>query len=369
MIKKIRIGILGGGSNSAIGLVHISSLRMDGRFEIGPSVFSHLESENKDSHEKYGLNWNGKQLNVDQWLAAYAGELDLVAVLTPSTDHVDHITKVLAHGLPFVCEKPIGCSADDIDKLQKSLLSANNQPAYFIHNYSGYPMFRELVQRTKEGKIGKIHHVKIEMPSDGFARERIVGKPQAWRLVDPEVPMIMLDLGTHMHHLVQMVLGPSQSSLMTRMSKMINSFDVVDNVEIWEKREDSVEVTYWMSKAHLGIKNGLRIDVFGSEGSLTWIQMDPDHIFEADINSNVTMINRGSIRKEITSRDRFKAGHPTGFVEAFAYFYSDLADDFLAQKQGGIRNQWIRPIGEAMMGVKFLSTAAKSHMTGKWVSL
>ena len=57
------------------------------------------------------------------------------------------------------------------------------------------------------------------------------------------------------------------------------------------------------------------------------------------------------------------------FVEAFAYFYSDLADDFLAQKQGGTRNQWIRPIGEAMMGVKFLLTAAESHMTGKWVSL
>lgn len=369
MKKKIRIGILGGGANSAIGLVHISSLRMDGRFEIGPSVFSHLESENKDSHEKYGLPWNGVHLNVDEWLATYAGELDLVAVLTPSTEHINHISKVISYGLPFVCEKPIGCSLNDINKLQNELLTAGNLPAYFIHNYSGYPMFRELVQRTREGKIGSIHHVKIEMPSDGFARERIVGRPQAWRLVDPEVPMIMLDLGTHMHHLVQMVLGPSQSSVMTRMSKMVNSFNVIDNVEIWEKRTDGIDVTYWMSKAHLGIKNGLRIDVFGSEGSLTWIQMDPDHIFEADINSNVSKVNRGSIRKELATRDRFKAGHPTGFVEAFAYFYTDLADDFLAHEQGETRNPWICPIEDAMSGVKFLSTAALSHTTGQWINL
>ena len=33
-------------------------------------------------------------------------------------------------------------------------------------------------------------------------------------------------------------------------------------------------------------------------------------------------------------RDRFKAGHPTGFVDAFANFYSDLAEDFIAQREG-----------------------------------
>jgi predicted dehydrogenase len=367
--QPLRIGILGGGSNSAVGQAHMASLRMDRKFEIGPSFFSHLEDENRESHLKYGLSWSSHPRGIQTFLNDYAHRLDLVAILTPSTQHLDHIEKVIDSGLPFVCEKPVACSSDQLSALHLLLDRCHDSRNYFVHNYSGYPMFRELVLRVQDGQLGRIHHVRVKMPSDGFARERIIGRPQLWRQSDPEIPMIMLDLGTHMHHLVRMVLKWCPSSVMCRMHEMINSFGVVDNVEIWEQRDDGVAVSYWMSKAHLGIKNGLAIEVYGSEGSLTWEQMNPDVLSQADLDSTVATVDRGSARQLAIAHDRFKAGHPTGFVEAFANFYSDLADDFIGSQTGAMSDAsgWIRPIGEAMDGIRFLATAVKASATGTWV--
>jgi len=366
MHKHIRVGILGGGFNSAIGAAHLAAIRMDGKFVFGPCLFSHLEEENRHSHEQYGIVWNGKHSNLDEWLNENASKLDVVIILTPSPLHKEHIVKIANHDLAFITEKPVACSTKDVAEIRNLFKRNPLIKGYFIHNYSGYPMFRELVLRVKGGSIGKIHHVRIQMPSDGFARERVIGKPQAWRQIDPEVPMIMLDLGTHMHHLVAMILGLNPSKVLGRMNKMVNSFGVFDNVEIWEQRADNIEVTYWMSKAHLGEKNGLCVEVYGADGSLTWKQMEPDILFESDLNSNVSVINRGSISKEASRRDRFKPGHPTGYIEAFANFYCDLAEDFLAPKGVGATNNWIRPIEDALIGIDFLSAAARSHNSGNW---
>jgi predicted dehydrogenase len=366
MNEPLRIGILGGGANSAVGSAHMAALRMDSKYTLGPCLFSHLEEENRNSHDCYGVSWPGKHNSLSEWLQSSYSELDLVAILTPSPLHKEHIFAIVDYGLSFVTEKPVGCSIEEAAEIRNLLSKNPTISAYFIHNYSGYPMFRELALRAQGGAVGKIHHIRVQMPSDGFARERVTGPPQAWRQADPEVPMIMLDLGTHMHHLVAMILGIQPSKVLSRMHKMTNSFNVFDNVEIWERRADNIEISYWMSKAHLGEKNGLRVEVYGADGSLVWMQTEPDILLESDINSNVSIINRGAASKEATRRDRFKAGHPTGYIDAFANFYADLAEDFLGQKGIGTTNPWIRPIEEALRGIDFLGAAARSHNTGNW---
>ncbi len=368
-MMPIRIGILGGGSNSAVGQAHMSALRMDGKYTIGPCLFSHLEGENLESHAYFGIPRGSENLSFPKWLEKVASELDLIAILTPSPMHAEHIEMVVNHGVPFVVEKPVACSRDEINRITESLRLSGSKRSYFVHNYSGYPMFRELVLRVREGCIGTIHNIRAEMPSDGYARERVAGRPQPWRQVDPEIPMIMLDLGTHLHHLVTMVLGQSASRVLSRMGRLVNSFGVVDNVEIWESREDGIEVTYWMSKAHLGEKNGLQVAVFGSEGSLIWRQMEPDILIQADMDSNMSIVNRGSAQPSATTHSRFKAGHPTGFIEAFANYYSDLANDFQAEAAGFEPSGWIRPIEEALMGIEFLAAATRSSKTGDWESV
>ena len=369
MIKPLRIGIIGGGVNSAIGASHISAIRMDGKYKIAQCLFSRSEQQNQLSHQKYQIPWSGHCDTLETWLDENIGNFDLLAVLTPSTEHSSHIKEIISRGISFITEKPVGCCISEIAEIESSLRTQDQVVARFVHNYSGYPMFREMVLRLSSGRIGKIHSVRVQMPSDGFAREKITGKPQIWRQSDPEVPMIMLDLGTHMHHLVTMLVGKSLSRVKARMHCLVNQLEVIDNVEIWEERSDGISITYWMSKAHLGPKNGLRIAVYGEDGSLIWHQMDPDHLIEVDINSNRTLVNRGSISAAASSRDRFKPGHPTGFIEAFANFYSDLADDFHRQSNKCGKSTWICPIEDAFEGIHFLHAAASSHQNGQWVEI
>ena len=366
-MRAIKIGIIGGGLNSAIGKSHIAAIRMDGKYQIGPCMFSQREVENLNSHIAYGLPWLHHSDSLGDWLDYNRGKLDLVAVLTPSTEHAHHLKEIVSRGVSFICEKPIACSLKELEMIEESMSETKAVEAWFVHNYSGYPMFRELVLRLREGRLGSVHSVRIEMASDAFARERIIGKPQIWRQNDPQVPMIMLDLGTHMHHLVRMAVGKSSARVRARMHQLVNGFGVIDNVEIWEDRCDGINITYWMSKAHLGSKNGLRIEVYGCDGALIWSQIDPDHLVQVDIDSNRNLLNRGAIFAESSRRERFKAGHPTGFVEAFANFYSDLAEDFWAVKGKTTRAPWICPIQEACEGIRFLEAATRSHHTNEWI--
>lgn len=367
MRDLLRLGVVGGGLNSAVGPAHLAAIRMDGAYRLGPCMFSHLEEENHRSHDHYGLPWLGHAANLSEWLDRCCDSLDMVVLLTPSTDHARHIDEIARRGISLLTEKPVACTLSEVSQVDSALAAAQEVEARFVHNYSGYPMFRELVMRHAEGRIGPVHHVRVEMPSDGFARERFTGQPQTWRRNDPEVPMIMLDLGTHMHHLTRMVLGPSEARVHARMHQMVNSLGVIDNVQIWEERADGIQVDYWMSKAHLGVKNGLAIEVYGRDGALIWHQMDPDHLTEVDSNSNRMEVNRGVISGEARRHDRFKAGHPTGFVEALANFYSDLSVDIRATKSGQLGSRWIRPIEDAFDAIRFLDAAARSHHTEEWI--
>ena len=342
---------------------------MDGQFRVGPCCFARDEAENRATHALHGLSWSGQPDSFEAWLDACAGEVDMVSLLTPSTDHARQIVQLIDRGIPFLTEKPVACSPAEVSAIRDALGRHPEVFARFVHNYSAYPLFRELVLRLEEGRIGKVHHVRLNMPSDGFARERIVGKPQIWRQSDPEVPMIMLDLGTHLHHLERMLIGPSPARLKARMHKMVNTLGVIDNVEIWVERADGIRVSYWMSKAHLGIKNGLSVEVYGSDGALSWCQMDPDHLIETDLGSNRTTVNRGAIRPEAARRDRFKAGHPTGFVDAFGSFYADLAEDFRAAQHGTEGSRWICPMEQAFDGIAFLTAAVRASETDGWVDL
>lgn len=368
MSGRIQIGILGGGVNSAVGKAHIAAIRMSGRYDIGPCRFSHEESENQLSHDEFGVSWSQHDNDHIDWIARTKTALDLVLLLTPSPDHPRQIVDIVNQGVSVLTEKPIACSASELPMLAEALESRPEVSAHFVHNYSGYPLFRELALRAKAGAIGKIHNVRVEMPSDIFARESILGKPQIWRQSDPDIPMIMLDLGTHMYHLVHKVVGSSASRVRANLRKMVNSLNVVDNVEIWQERSDGILVNFWMSKAHLGIKNGLRIDVYGSDGTLSWHQMDPDHLIQADVNSNRTLVDRGAVSAAASKHDRFKAGHPTGFIDAFSNFYRDMAEE-LDSVGTSEPDSWVSPIDEAFAGIRFLDAAVKAYKTDEWVSL
>lgn len=358
MKSPLNAAILGGGYNSAVGRAHLSALRMDGLFRIRDCRFSNSHDHNRLSHDMYGLEGFVHDLDFEAWLERIHKSVDLIIILTPSPDHASHISACIRKGLAFITEKPVVCSSGEVGQI-RDLMQKSDVYCRYIHNYSGYPMFRELCHRIQCGQIGKILHVSAHMPSDIFAREHRIGKPQPWRQTDPEIPMVLLDLATHLYHLVTMSVGESESRRLTVEShRPSNSFGVVDHVEILDSRLDGILVRYLISKVSLGHKNGLKLEFYGSRGSLSWDQMQPDIIMQSDDDSNIDIVNRGSTMLDLSAYERFKPGHPTGFIDAFANYYYDIYDDYNAFHQKGSSVRWIHDLDKALNGILFLAKVA-----------
>lgn len=369
MKKKIKVALLGGGINSAVGLAHISALRLAGQFDILPSFFSDDARLNIDSHNRYGISYLQRCKNFEDWLEYATNEVDLFIILTPSNLHAEHISRIVDVGGSFITEKPIVCLESELKFIEKKLIDSPTSRAYFVHNYSGYPMYRELRLRLHRGDIGRIHSIRIEMPSDPFAREQYIGPPQQWRQKDPDVPMIMLDLGTHMYHLVANLLPMAESKVFCTCECLNNKYNVIDTVDIYVRRADGISVRYWMSKVALGQNNGLRVSAYGTLGTLEWYQENPDKLIRSDDNSRLEIIHRGVLDTELQAYTRFKAGHPTGFIEAFANYYQDVADSFLGESDGVSKHLLISPMKEGFDCFRFLLAATRSNKLGVWVNL
>ena len=194
-------------------------------------------------------------------------------------------------------------------------------------NYAGYPMVREARAIIRQGLLGEVRHVVCEMPQETFSRQD--SNPQPWRRQDYEIPCVSLDLGVHVHHLVRYLTGSFRSSDLSATFSTHGRFkDIVDTVTVTARSETGPLINMLWGKSFLGQRNGLNIRIFGDCGSLSWSQTDPETLWMAQADGAIKQIDRG-LPKPLSGAsytlERFKAGHPAGFVEAFANLYGDFA--------------------------------------------
>lgn len=327
-----RIVFVGGSIASAVGNVHRIASQMDGRFTLVGGCFS----RNPETNFETGRAWNLDPLriypDIDELIHAEKGRIDAVAVLTPVFSHADIITSLFNNGFNVISEKPLVSSVAEAKKLT-TLAATANTSLLVTFNYTGYPMVRELRKRVLRGDFGIIQQVRLTMQQEGYAKRNSYGesiRPQEWRLEDREIPTVSLDLGMHVLQLQQYLVPQEPVSIISRMGSLGQFPGVIDDVDVMYKCVDGLSVHAWWSKAALGYANGLSVEIFGSEGSGRWLQMEPEVLKLRAPSSIETVIHRGStncIEAGNLRYNRFKAGHPDGFLEAFANIYVDIADE------------------------------------------
>jgi len=225
----------------------------------------------------------------------------------------------------------------------------------------------------REGNLGKIEQVHIEMPQESFARLDKNGnpqKPQDWRLHDKELPTLSLDLGTHTHDVTKFLTGESPIELVAIQNSFGSFRDVIDNSIAISNYTNNIVSNIWFSKAALGHRNGLRVRVYGEIGSAEWYQLDPENLYFNDNKGHKLLIDRASVDVNVTTEsryNRFKAGHPSGFIEAFANYYMDIADLILGISNN--ENRYVFGIDDALEGLKMLELMTSSSKNKKWVKL
>lgn len=145
-----------------------------------------------------------------------------------------------------------------------------------------------------------------------------------------------------------------------------------DNAAIRLTLSNGAPATLWASMAATGHEHGLRIRVFGDLASLEWRHEDPHHLRVRGIDGGTTVLAHGmnTLSEDAARLTRPGLGHPEGFLEAFANFYTDLARQLRARRDGmpyECRDLSIPTGIDGLIGVQFVEAAAASHAdAGNW---
>lgn len=373
--SKLRVAFLGGAYDSAVGRVHRMAIEADQRFELVAGCFSLDPQANTLSAQQYCVSPERVYASLMELLFEEAQQIDAIVILTPTNQHFEQIQTCLAHGIPVISEKAVVSNSAEAISI-KSLLLQHKGFLAVTYNYTGYPLLRELKQMIALGNLGYIQQIHIEMPQEGFAKIDNEGNPitpQNWRLQDGQIPTLSLDLGVHVHSIIHFLTDETPQELVATSSSLGNFHQVIDNINCIAQYSNNLQCNIWYGKTAIGHRNGLRVRIYGSKGSAEWYQDNPEYIHTADQYGRKTVFDRASPDAVISNQaryTRFKAGHPAGFIEAFANFYVDIADALIEFKSNQYHtNAYVFGIDESIEGLRMLESIEQSSKTKSWTAL
>jgi predicted dehydrogenase len=371
-MSKINIAILGGSNRSAVGRAHMAALRISNQFSITNGLFSRNPRTNTSSREEYGIQSEDILETFEQFVNYCVLHECTALVLTPTDIHSEQVTQLIKSGVSVICEKALSVSYAGLEDIKESLIQ-NQGFLRVIYNYTSYPAIALITEMCKKERIGKVFKVNALMPQESYVKLNPDGKPampQNWRLKDYEVATIGLDLGVHLHSLVSKILERKFVSLNAKESNYGNFNKLIDNVTAIAEYEDDIEVNYWYSKSAMGQRNGLKIEIYGKSGSLVWEQIHPEEIIYTNMFGKRELIDRGSPDTDTLNRYEysfFKAGHPSGFIEALANYYLGIAHDLENYKKSDFKSRTYG-IEESLESFLFLKAIKSSSIEKRWVT-
>jgi len=373
MAEILNIGFIGGALNSSVGMTHRIAVEMDKRWQLKAGCFSNNKDENLKTGKACNIDENRIYHNLQQLLISEKGHLDAISVITPPSSHKNITIEAMKAGFAVICEKPLACSSKDVTEIRQ-IIERHQTFLAVVYNYSGYPMLRELRFMIDKGMLGRVHQIHVEMPQDGYIRLDENGnpsRPQPWRLEDlPDLPTLSLDLGVHLHHMVFFLTGERPIEVTAIQDSFGLYKQVTDTVMCLARYTGDLQCTIWYTKSALGHRNGLRVRVYGTKGSAEWHQMDSETLRYCDEQGRLSLLDRAYSTTFLPAQERynrFKAGHPSGFIEAFANYYFDVAESLIEFKtKGSYASPWVFGLDIAEEGLRLMEAITRSSRSKSW---
>jgi predicted dehydrogenase len=376
--RRLRLAVVGGGPGSFIGATHRTAARLDDRYEIVAGVFSSDPEKSKRTASELGLPAERTHGTVETMLdgeRARDDGADVVAIMTPNDTHYRYAMAALERGLDVICDKPMTNTLEHAASLEAK---ARETGLVFCltHNYTGYPMVRQARAMVAAGELGTIRLLQVEYVQGGKADESKPDPVGPWRF-DPArggPSLVMGDIGSHAHNLVRYVTGLEVAAVSAEIGSIVPGRRVHDYGGALLRMEGGARGVFWVTQAAAGIENGLRLRVSGTKGTLEWHQETPQRLSFRPLGRPAERRTpNGPGTLPLARRaSRLKAGHPEGFLEAFANLYTDAAEVIAARRSGSEADPLARTFPTAfdgLMGVRFLMRALESSAAGgRWVA-
>lgn len=374
-MRRLRLGMVGGGQGAFIGAVHRIAARLDDQWELVAGALSSDPARARASAAKLGIAAERSYPSFHDMARAEAARddgIDAVAIVTPNHMHAEPAVAFLRAGIHVICDKPLAATAQQADEIAKAVESSGK---LFIltHNYTAYPLIRQARQMVAEGALGDIRVVQVEYAQD-WLTEPASNKQADWR-TDPArsgAGGCVGDIGTHAYNLACFVTGLSADSLAADLQAFVEGRRVDDNVHVLLRFAGGARGMLWASQVAVGNENGLRLRVHGTKGGLEWTQEDPNRMSFTRFGEPKRILTRGGAGANDAGLAtlRIPPGHPEGYLEGFATLYSEAAEAILAARADHATETLLPGLAEGLSGMRFIAACIESSQSNSaWVSL
>jgi predicted dehydrogenase len=377
--RRLRLGMVGGGPGAFIGAVHRIAARMDDRYELVAAALSSDPARSMAAAEE--LHIPRAYGRFEEMAAAEAGRpdrIEAVAIVTPNHMHYANAKKFLDAGIHVICDKPVTTTLEDALDLENTV-KRTGLIFGLTHNYTGYPMVRQAREMVLAGELGAIRVVQAEYAQDWLSTplEKSGQKQAEWR-TDParSGPGGSLgDIGTHAFNLACFVTGLSCQEVAAEVTTFVPGRRLDDNVQMLLRFSKGVKGMLWASQVAAGNENNLRLRVYGEKAGLEWHQEDPNELCFMPLGQPRRILRRGGPGTGAAAARaiRIPAGHPEGYLEAFAQLYTDLAEQITARQEGRSPDPQallVPGIADGVEGMRFISAVLESSRNrSAWTAL
>jgi predicted dehydrogenase len=374
------MGMIGGGPGAFIGAVHRMAASLDQQIELVCGAFSSDPERSLKAGLQLGLPaervyGSYKEMFRRESELPLAERMELVSIVTPNHLHFDPARLAFQNGFHVIMDKPMTFDLKEALELKK-IHAASGKLFCLTHTYAGYPMIKEAKQQVAEGKLGTIRKVLVEYPQGWLYndQENQGNRQAAWR-TDPGksgAAGATGDIGTHAFQLAEYITGLQVTSLLAELQQTVEGRKLDDDATVLLRFNNGATGVLIATQVATGEENDLRIRVYGDKGGLDWTHRDPNSLIlrTPDQPGRAYRAGNGYLGTYARHNTRVPAGHPEGFIEAFANHYRNFAFSIRSlAKNEETRNEWkdFPGMEEGVRGMAFVEACVKSG--AKWIEL
>lgn len=301
--------------------------------------------------------------------------IDFAIIATPNHLHYPVAKAFLESGIHVVCDKPLAFSVNEGEALA-SLVDRGTSLFALTYNYTGYPALRQAREMIRSGQLGALRKVMVEYNQSWLMSpiEHTGSKQAAWR-TDPAKSGIsgcVGDIGTHAENLLWFVTGERISALCADLSKFVPGRALDDDANMLIRLESGAKGTLVCSQIACGEENNLTLRLYGEKAGLEWRHQEADSLLYKPAGHPWQTLRAGNayLSPEAQASSRLPAGHPEGYLEAFAVIYREFIADVRRVQQGETPRRNYPTVHDGVRGLRFIEGAVESSRRGgQWLSL
>ncbi|MCI2416921.1 Gfo/Idh/MocA family oxidoreductase [Saccharopolyspora sp. K220] len=325
-----------------MGAVHSHAWRTVGRvfdLPVRPEMVV-LCGRRKDAVHEDAARFGWAEASDDWKAVLLRDDVHVVDICTPGDSHAEIATSALEAGKHVLCEKPLANSVAEAVAMAEAADRARRSgiQAMVGFNYRRVPALALARELIEQGRLGQIRHVRAQYLQDWLVDPRA---PLTWRLQAERAGSGALgDLGAHLVDLAQFLVGDDIISVCGLVDTFVPERPLVDDAErtgpvtvddaalFTARFRDGALGTFEATRYATGRKNGLRIEINGSTGSLAF---DFESMNELSFHDATEPAGTAGFRRILaTEPDHpylsawYPPGHLLGYEHTFTHQLRDL---------------------------------------------